>query len=217
MPQFFAYPLEELPYLIISLLIAFSFHEWAHALTALAFGDDTAKNEGRLSLNPFVHVDIIGLLMVVIAGFGWARPTPVNRFKLKHRRLGSVFISLAGPISNLLLAFIAVGVLVFITNGTDTTSGDALISFLYIFIRLNIVLFIFNLIPLPPLDGYQVVSEFFTQRMKSRIQPLEQYAFLIFLILALTPLYDITIGPIFNILVPSLLTGMVDIFQMILF
>lgn len=116
MPSFLAYPLEMIPYVLVTLLIAFTIHEWAHALVALAFGDDTAKNEGRLSLNPMVHIDLFGLLMILIAGFGWAKPTPVNRFKLKKRRLGSILVSLAGPVSNLLLAMVGVGVLCFISK-----------------------------------------------------------------------------------------------------
>ncbi|MBC1418748.1 site-2 protease family protein [Listeria fleischmannii] len=196
MSNFLAYPLEMLPYVVVSILIAFTIHEWAHAATALLFGDDTAKNEGRFSINPLVHVDLIGLLMVVIVGFGWAKPTPVNRFKLKKRKLGSILVSLAGPISNLILAFLAVGIFAYFIGGAG---GDGLntiwSNFLTIFIQLNLVLFIFNLIPFPPLDGYQVLVEFLPSRLRAKVQPVEQYAFLIFLIIALTPLYSITIGP----------------------
>ncbi|WP_088809686.1 MULTISPECIES: site-2 protease family protein [Listeria] len=218
MSNFLAYPLEMLPYVVVAILIAFTVHEWAHAITALAFGDDTAKNEGRLSINPLVHVDLIGLLMVVIVGFGWAKPTPVNRFKLKKRRLGSIIVSLAGPISNLLLAFLAVGIFSYFTGGLGIGEIDAIWSiFLTIFIQLNLVLFVFNLIPFPPLDGYQVLVEFLPNRLRAKIQPLEQYAFLIFLIIALTPLYAITIGPIFNIFIPKILELMMTFWTGILF
>ncbi|EUJ52739.1 hypothetical protein MCOL2_12659 [Listeria fleischmannii FSL S10-1203] len=178
MSNFLAYPLEMLPYVVVSILIAFTIHEWAHAATALLFGDDTAKNEGRFSINPLVHVDLIGLLMVVIVGFGWAKPTPVNRFKLKKRKLGSILVSLAGPISNLILAFLAVGIFAYFIGGAG---GDGLntiwSNFLTIFIQLNLVLFIFNLIPFPPLDGYQVLVEFLPSRLRAKVQPVEQYAF----------------------------------------
>ncbi|WP_239255106.1 site-2 protease family protein [Listeria ilorinensis] len=203
MPSFFAYPLEMLPYVVVTILIAFTIHEWAHALTALAFGDDTAKKQGRLSLNPLVHVDLIGLLMIVIAGFGWAKPTPVNRYKLKKRRLGSICVSLAGPLSNLLLAFIATGIMMLLVKQYGY-SDSIWMNFLGIFIQLNVVLFIFNLIPFPPLDGYQILTEFLPMRFRAKLQPIEQYAFLIFLIIALTPLYNLTIGPIFNFFIPKI-------------
>lgn len=207
-----------LPYVVVSILIAFTIHEWAHAATALLFGDDTAKNEGRFSINPLVHVDLIGLLMVVIVGFGWAKPTPVNRFKLKKRKLGSILVSLAGPISNLILAFLAVGIFAYFIGGAG---GDGLntiwSNFLTIFIQLNLVLFIFNLIPFPPLDGYQVLVEFLPSRLRAKVQPVEQYAFLIFLIIALTPLYSITIGPIFNVFIPKILQFMMSFWTGILF
>ncbi|EMG27104.1 hypothetical protein X560_1513 [Listeria fleischmannii 1991] len=218
MSNFLAYPLEMLPYVVVSILIAFTIHEWAHAATALLFGDDTAKNEGRFSINPLVHVDLIGLLMVVIVGFGWAKPTPVNRFKLKKRKLGSILVSLAGPISNLILAFLAVGIFAYFIGGVG---GDGLntiwSNFLTIFIQLNLVLFIFNLIPFPPLDGYQVLVEFLPSRLRAKVQPVEQYAFLIFLIIALTPLYSITIGPIFNVFIPKILQFMMSFWTGILF
>ncbi len=218
MSNFLAYPLEMLPYVVVTILIAFTVHEWAHAITALAFGDDTAKKEGRLSVNPLVHVDLIGLLMVVIVGFGWAKPTPVNRFKLKKRRLGSIVVSLAGPISNLLLAFFAVGIFSYLTSGLGIGEINSIWSiFLTIFIQLNLVLFVFNLIPFPPLDGYQVLVEFLPNRLRAKIQPLEQYAFLIFLIIALTPLYSLTIGPIFNVFIPEILKLMMNFWTGILF
>ncbi|MBF2665187.1 site-2 protease family protein [Listeria seeligeri] len=201
MPSFLAYPLELIPYVLVTLLIAFTIHEWAHALVALAFGDDTAKNQGRLSLNPLVHIDLFGLLLILIAGFGWAKPTPVNRFKLKKRRLGSVLVSLAGPISNLLLAIIGVGIYSILLN-TSYEYGSVIPTFLMVFVNLNIVLFVFNLIPLPPLDGYQVLIEFLPLSARAKLEPVERYAMLIFLIIALTPISQFTIQPIFNTVIP---------------
>lgn len=201
MPSFLAYPLELIPYVLVTLLIAFTIHEWSHALVALAFGDDTAKNQGRLSLNPLVHIDLFGLLLILIAGFGWAKPTPVNRFKLKKRRLGSVLVSLAGPISNLLLAIIGVGIYSILLN-TSYEYGSVIPTFLMVFVNLNIVLFVFNLIPLPPLDGYQVLIEFLPLSARAKLEPVERYAMLIFLIIALTPISQFTIQPIFNTVIP---------------
>ncbi|EUJ32737.1 putative zinc metalloprotease ywhC [Listeria floridensis FSL S10-1187] len=178
MSNFLAYPLETLPYVVLTILIAFTVHEWAHAFVALLFGDDTAKNEGRLSPNPLVHVDIVGLLMVVIVGFGWAKPTPVNRFKLKKRRLGSILVSLAGPLSNLLLAFIGLGIFMFLMSNSAAVMTNSIWSnFFTIFIQLNLVLAVFNLIPFPPLDGYHILVEFLPQNIRRKLEPFEQYAF----------------------------------------
>ncbi|MBC1756676.1 site-2 protease family protein [Listeria seeligeri] len=211
MPSFLAYPLELIPYVLVTLLIAFTIHEWAHALVALAFGDDTAKNQGRLSLNPLVHIDLFGLLLILIAGFGWAKPTPVNRFKLKKRRLGSVLVSLAGPISNLLLAIIGVGIYSILLN-TSYEYGSVIPTFLMVFVNLNIVLFVFNLIPLPPLDGYQVLIEFLPLSARAKLEPVERYAMLIFLIIALTPISQFTIQPIFNSVIPFIYRMILGIF-----
>ncbi|MBC1244214.1 site-2 protease family protein [Listeria welshimeri] len=202
MPSFLAYPLEMIPYVLVTLLIAFTIHEWAHALVALAFGDDTAKNQGRLSLNPLVHIDLFGMLMILIAGFGWAKPTPVNRFKLKKRRLGSVLVSLAGPISNLLLAIVGVGLYALFLNYSFFTYGSITETFLMIFVELNLVLFVFNLIPIPPLDGYQILVEFLPMSARVKLEPVERYAMLIFLIIALTPISNFTIQPIFDTVIP---------------
>ncbi|AIS60881.1 site-2 protease family protein [Listeria ivanovii] len=214
MPSFLAYPLELIPYVLVTLLIAFTIHEWAHALVALAFGDDTAKNQGRLSLNPLVHIDLFGLLLILIAGFGWAKPTPVNRFKLKKRRLGSILVSLAGPISNMLLAVIGVGAYALFLN-YSFFAGSILETFLMVFIQLNIVLFVFNLIPLPPLDGYQVLVEFLPLSARAKLEPVERYAMLIFLVIALTPIAEFTIQPIFNTVIPFIYKIILGIFGLI--
>ncbi|AHI56991.1 site-2 protease family protein [Listeria ivanovii] len=214
MPNFLAYPLELIPYVLVALLIAFTIHEWAHALVALAFGDDTAKNQGRLSLNPLVHIDLFGLLLILIAGFGWAKPTPVNRFKLKKRRLGSILVSLAGPISNLLLAVIGVGAYAFFLN-YSFFADSILETFLMVFIQLNIVLFVFNLIPLPPLDGYQVLVEFLPLSARAKLEPVERYAMLIFLVIALTPISEFTIQPIFNTVIPFIYKMILGVFGLI--
>ncbi|MBC2011152.1 site-2 protease family protein [Listeria welshimeri] len=212
MPSFLAYPLEMIPYVLVTLLIAFTIHEWAHALVALAFGDDTAKNQGRLSLNPFVHIDLFGMLMILIAGFGWAKPTPVNRFKLKKRRLGSVLVSLAGPISNLLLAIVGVGLYALFLNYSFFTYGSITETFLMIFVELNLVLFVFNLIPIPPLDGYQILVEFLPMSARVKLEPVERYAMLIFLIIALTPISNFTIQPIFDTVIPFVFKIILSIF-----
>ena len=115
------YPIEQLPFVVITLLIAFTVHEFAHAYTAYKFGDPTAKDQGRLTLNPIQHLDPLGTILILIAGFGWARPVPVNRRHFKNPRAAGVLVSLMGPVSNLLMAFIGYGIFYFIIFGKGAT------------------------------------------------------------------------------------------------
>ena len=109
--------LEELPFVVIALVMAFTVHEFAHAFVAYKFGDTTAKDQGRLTLNPIQHLDPFGTLLILIVGFGWARPVPVMRSRFKNPRLAGVLVSVAGPLSNFLLAFIAFGIFLFFCRG----------------------------------------------------------------------------------------------------
>lgn len=206
---FLAYPLREIPYVAITLMVAFTFHEFAHAYVAYKFGDLTAKKQGRLTLNPFQHLDPVGTLLIFIAGFGWARPVPVNRFFFKKPRLAGVLVSVAGPLSNLILA--SLGFMIW--YGLDRAGVTANISqnvpeFLNLFIQLNTVLFIFNLLPFPPLDGYRIVEDLAPNSIRPKMTQLETYGSLIFLIMVITPLDQYTIQPIFNIIVPYVLDGL---------
>lgn len=210
MDQFLAYSLREIPYVAITLIIAFSFHEFSHAYVAYQFGDMTAKNQGRLTLNPMKHLDPLGTILIFIAGFGWARPVPVNRFFFKKPRLAGVLVSAAGPFSNLLLT-----VLVFFIWYALNRAGLAaqlplnLVEFLNVFIQLNIVLFIFNLLPFPPLDGYRLIEDLVPNHVRAKMTQWEQYGALIFLVIVIIPpLSRYTIQPIFNVAVPWLLNNL---------
>lgn len=199
---FLAYPLQMIPYVAITLVFAFTLHEFAHAYVAYKFGDMTAKKQGRLTLNPLQHLDPFGTILILIAGFGWARPVPVNRYFFKKPRLAGVLVSVAGPLANLLLA--CLGFIVWYgLNHFGINSSDNFYSFMQIFIRLNIVLFIFNLLPLPPLDGYRIVEDLVPNDTRAKMTQYEQYGILIFLILVLIPpLNSITIQPLFSIVIP---------------
>ena len=150
---------------IITLIVAFSVHEFSHAWTADSFGDDTPRMAGRLTLNPAVHLDLMGTLMLLVAGFGWARPVPINTYALRRRSPSAVmWVSLAGPFSNLLLAALAavplrMGLVEYST--TNNLLIPSPFSFLLQFITINLELCIFNVIPLAPQDGEKIVEFFF--------------------------------------------------------
>jgi Zn-dependent protease len=189
-------------------MIAFTIHEFAHAYTAVKFGDPTPRDMGRLTLNPQRHLDIFGTILFVLAGIGWAKPVLINPSHFKKPRLMSVIVSVAGPLSNLLLAFIGSMLLVMYLKygwGSGLSNGlnDAINLFLGLFIQLNVLLLVFNLIPLPPLDGYRILSSVLPYRVMAKIRPYEQWAFFfILLIVFIPPLYNITLGPIFALQLP---------------
>lgn len=216
--RFLAYRLEDLPYVIVSLLIAFTVHEFSHAYVAYKFGDPTAKNEGRVTLNPISHLDPIGTLLILIAGFGWARPVPVNRFHFKNPKLAGVLVSFAGPFSNLLVAIL--GYLIFyglLAAGVGPDLPFFIQPFFEMLINLNILLFVFNLIPLPPLDGYRIVQDLVSADLRAKMTQYEQYGSLIFLILIITPLSRYTISPILNNVVPFVGGALNQFFTLLLF
>ena len=138
----------EFVYSLPGLLVAIVFHELAHGLTAYALGDDTAKREGRLTLNPLKHIEPIGFLAMLIFKFGWAKPVPINPLNFKKRKRDTLLVSLAGPISNFFLA-----ILVVIILKSNIVRNYLLTQMLVITLWYNIMLGIFNLLPFPPLDG----------------------------------------------------------------
>lgn len=139
--------------LILAIVVALSFHEFAHAFVGHVLGDTTAERHGRLTLNPLAHIDWIGLLMVVTVGFGWAKPVPFNPNNLKYQKWGPTFVAFAGPLSNLLLALVSAGLFwAFLLSGL-LGPENALMVFFSFSVIINLALMFFNLIPLPPLDG----------------------------------------------------------------
>ena len=154
-----------LPPLIFSLVI----HEYAHARTAWSFGDPTAKHMGRLTLNPMAHLDPIGTLALIFVGFGWAKPVPVNPFNLHPRRLGDIAVSLAGPMSNLLLAVISFllfrgWIMLYTREIIGESIYEPVADSLFRLGIINVVLCTFNLIPLFPLDGHHILREILPDR-----------------------------------------------------
>jgi len=165
----FRLPLEVLVLLIPVLLFALVFHEFSHGWVANKLGDPTAKNSGRLTLNPIAHLDMMGSLMILFVGFGWAKPVPVDSRYLANPRTDMMKIAFAGPASNLLLAFIA-GAFIRFTGNLGPLS-----SMLMMFTQINIMLAVFNMIPIPPLDGSQIFSGLMVRKNPDLVLKLQIY------------------------------------------
>lgn len=159
--------------LAVPLLYSIIIHELAHGWVAYRMGDQTAWWMGRLSLNPLKHLDPVGTLMLFLFGFGWAKPVPVNFGNLRDARKGMIFVSAAGIVANMLLAFLAF----FLNRLLAPTGGFA--TLLYYLAQINIMLAAFNLIPIPPLDGSKILMGFASQRLQYSLARLEPYGFFI--------------------------------------
>ena len=184
-------------------------HEMAHGFVAYLLGDRTAKNAGRLTLNPIKHIDVWGLILMVIFGFGWAKPVPVNPYFFKNRKSGMALCAFAGPASNIILALIALLILKPLTTIAITSEiafeiiyGIAI--FLQIFALLNVGLAIFNLIPIPPLDGSKILNAILPDRIYFKIMQYEQYGFIVLIILLNIPFFDGLITDVRNFVYDTL-------------
>jgi Zn-dependent protease len=204
----------------IMLLVGFPVHEFAHALAAFRLGDGTAKWFGRLTLDPRAHFDPLGGTLLAITflsgtfGFGWAKPTPVNPSNLAYGRYGEAIVAAAGPLSNLILAAAAAIPLRYIVNTPElwgsippiifSVSDQGFIGgFLHLFVVINLVLMVFNFLPIPPLDGSKVLFAFLDRRTEYQVRPfLEQYGFFILIAVLLFPFGNSigsqVIGPIID-------------------
>jgi len=178
------------------LLVALPFHEFSHALAAYRLGDGTAKMLGRLTLNPLAHLEPIGAILILVAGFGWAKPTPYNPFNLRGGQYGEAIVSAAGPVSNLILA--AGAALPF--RYIEATGMDApllVLQTLYFFVAINVILLVFNLIPIPPLDGSKVLYAVLDRETAFRVRPfLDQYGPMILLALIFLPRFVGIVSPL---------------------
>lgn len=203
--QFFAFPMSDLPFILLVVIIAFTIHEFAHAYFADKFGDPTPRAMGRVTLHPVAHLDFLGLILLLIAGFGWAKPVLVNRSYFKKPRLMSIIVSAAGPLSNLLLAFVGTLILMLsfrfgLSDSVSTGVYAAITKVLQYMIQLNLVLLIFNLIPIPPLDGYRIGMELLPRRWKAEVIRQEHWGVVIFLALAfIPPLNRLILQPLFGL------------------
>lgn len=182
------------------LLVGFPIHEFGHALAAYRLGDGTAKLFGRLTVNPIAHFDPIGGILLAVTfigsaaagsafGFGWAKPTPVNPMNLMYGRRGEAIVAAAGPISNLVLAAAAAIPLRYLIGDPELLAQlQMLAQVLSLFVLINLVLMVFNLIPVPPLDGSKVLFAFLDRRTEYQLRPiLEQYGFFVLILLFFLP------------------------------
>jgi Zn-dependent protease len=174
---------------VLTLVIAFTIHELAHAVVADRFGDNTPRMNGRLTLNPLAHLDPIGTLMLIIARFGWAKPVPINPYVLRrHSPSAVMWVSLAGPASNLVLAILG-GILWQLGVNNLLGSSNPVIAFLpnflFEFMSINLVLFLFNLIPIPPLDGDKILEFFLPPAWARTMETIRPYGPMILLLVVL--------------------------------
>jgi len=165
--------------LAIPLLYSVIIHELAHGWVAYVMGDSTAKNLGRLTLNPLKHLDPLGTLMLFIVGFGWAKPVPVNLNAIHNHRTGFVLVSSAGIIANMIFAFLAILTMQVLLPPEGTPAA----TFLFYLAQINIILAAFNLIPIPPLDGSKILMGFMPDNMRYFFHRLEPYGFFVIIIL----------------------------------
>jgi Zn-dependent protease len=191
------------------ILLGFVLHEFAHALMADKLGDPTPRSQGRITLDPRAHIDIIGFILILIAGFGWAKPVMTNPRNYKNFRRDSILVSIAGPLTNLLISIVFI-ILLKIFFFTNAFSSNALLQenisgMLYYSARINIVLLALNLLPLPALDGYHVVTNLFNTWKYRIFNILEQYGMFIFILLAITGVLDIILDPMINFIFGNLL------------
>ena len=200
MQSLFGFDLTTIIANIPALLIGFAFHEYAHAWVADRLGDPTPRSQGRLSLNPFVHLDVFGTLMALLYQFGWAKPVLINpRYFRGNQRRGRMLVALAGPVSNLIMAFIGLLVWFLVMHWLHGTEWSFVAQMIFkSIVLMNLGLGIFNLLPVPPLDGYGVLTGLVPASFERRLYPLEQYGMIILVILLFTNILDAVFYPAMN-------------------
>lgn len=197
---------------IPGIVIGLAFHEYAHALAAYKLGDPTPKMQGRVTVNPLVHIDPLGFIALIFAGFGWGVPVQINPSNFRHRRRDEFMVSIAGVAMNLLIAvvfaLIAKALIMFLGESFISTSplGDALWKIIINVILINLVLMIFNLIPCPPLDGFSIISEIFNIKHTEAYWTLYRYGDWILIGLIIFGITGKIISPCVNFLFNMLWT-----------
>ena len=215
---YLANSLSELLARFIVLFTAITVHEYAHGLIAYKLGDPTAKYAGRLSLNPLSHLDPIGALCMVFFRFGWAKPVPINPMYFKDRKRDSAIVALAGPLSNIILAFLSTIVFAVYYVYVYINFPNFLTQFIYtVFMQLaavNIGFAVFNLIPFPPLDGSKILGAFLSYENYGKLLQYERFGFPVLILLSLTgflgSFLSLFINPLFSLWL-KMLNGLISI------
>ena len=199
-------------------LIALTFHEFAHGWVSSKLGDPTPRMTGRLTLNPLAHLDPMGALLMVLTGFGWAKPVQINARYYKNPKWGMAITAAAGPLSNLLLSF--VGLIAYtVTLYIDIKNGMyhfEVLQIISMFISVNICFMIFNFIPIPPLDGSRVLGLFLPSSAYFKLQRFEQYSFIIIIALSFFGVFDIVIGTAANFILSGFESIMLSFLKMVI-
>lgn len=196
--------------IVAASLLCIMFHEVSHGVVALKLGDTTARDAGRLTFNPIKHIDIWGLLMMAIFRFGWAKPVPVDMRNFKHPVRDMAITAAAGPISNVILAFFALCIragAVYVSQKTGGAISDFIITFMEYTAILSVGLAVFNVIPIPPLDGSKVLNALLPQEVYYKILRYERYGFLVMMVVLYTGILDVPLDFCRN----ALLTGLSNI------
>lgn len=173
-------------YSLPGILIGLTLHEFAHAYAAHKLGDPTPQMTGRLTLNPLKHIDWFGFIMLIVVGFGYAKPVMINPTYFKNRRSGEVLVSLAGVFTNLVTAFIF-SLVLYLIAAFATNPNVILFNIVLYIVVINLALMLFNLIPIPPLDGWHVIKPFIRVRNVRAMWNFERFGFIILIVLLLTP------------------------------
>lgn len=192
------------------IIIAMTVHEWAHARVAYALGDYTPRLQGRLTLNPVAHVDPIGLAMLIIAHFGWAKPVQINPMNFSNPRRDDILVSLAGPASNLFVAFFAL-ILMILMVKIDLPMSEGFAVVFNLIIVYNINFAIFNMLPIPPLDGSHILRNLLPYELARQYEALERYSFIFLILILATPILSYVFVPLQRFIF-GIFRGIVGIF-----
>ena len=180
------------------IIIALTFHEFAHGYAAYILGDDTAKAQGRLTLNPIAHIDPIGFLALLVAHFGWAKPVPFNPLNFKNRKQGTIIVAFAGPLMNVFIAIVAL-ITFFIISTVLKYNNTALYDVIWAIYSVNLSFAVFNLIPLPPLDGSKILSSLLPNKYEYLFYKYENYSYILLLVLIFTNALNYVLLPMITI------------------